>query len=275
MSMPRRRSLSPRNRRKRLVGAAAAVAGIVLVIGLAWWYSTARSAKLRKTVEAQQRSADLPSCEVQFVGASTLAKWTSISEDLAPLSVANLAVGGTVVSDVALQFSTAEQLALERLHGAGDNQQPLGGLGSAPPAPAIGDDPPQAIVFYAGENDIAFGKSAGQILAGFDGFLTAKRAKYGNTPVYYISIKPSPARWGDRSQQADVNNSIRELAREQSDIRFIDVVPALLRNGRPGPWYVEDGIHLNPEGYAVWAPIVRAALQGEIKRQQTGGCRTT
>ena len=44
------------------------------------------------------------------------------------------------------------------------------------------------------------------------------------------------------------------------DIGFVDVAPSLLIGGRPGPYYVEDGIHLNEAGYRTWGGAVRRAL---------------
>lgn len=243
--------------------------GVAVAIGLAWWLWTARAARIQGALEVAQHTAALPSCEVQFVGASTLAYWQTLARDLAPLTVANLAVAGTGVDDVARQFASVEQLNLERSLGLEANQ-PSGRAD----APAVGDVPPQAIVFYAGENDIVDGRSAADIVAAFDRFMTAKRAKFADTRVYYISLKPSPRRWQDLATQAEVNDTIRALAGRLPDLDFINVVPAMLRNGRPGPWYIEDDLHLNAAGYAVWTPIMRAALKQEIDRQQAGRCRS-
>lgn len=135
------------------------------------------------------------------------------------------------------------------------------------------DNPPQAIVFYAGDNDIAAGHSVGQVLASFDAFMATKRERLGNTPVYFVSIKPSPERWRDRKAQAAVNEGVQKLVEEQPDLHFVDVVPAMMKDGKPGPYFRRDGVHMTDAGYAIWASILRHVLSEYTKNQQAGRCR--
>jgi hypothetical protein len=239
---------------------------------LGWWLWGVREKRLNAAELARLRNS-LPSCEVQFVGSSTIEFWRTLQVDISPLQVANLGVAGTNVDDVANQFARSEQVAMEEglapYIAQGQGAGSAGGI-----VTAVGDEAPQAIVFYAGDNDVAAGRSAQEVQASFERFLDAKSERFGNTPVYFISIKPTPARWKDRPVQAEVNRLIQALANKRSDLQFIDIVPTMLVNRQPGPFYVGDGIHMNADGYARWTPIVRQALGPFIKRQQAGECRT-
>ena len=53
---------------------------------------------------------------------------------------------------------------------------------------------PHAIVVYAGENDIAAGKSVSRVVADFDRFMDRKSQILRAVPVYFISLKPSKLR---------------------------------------------------------------------------------
>lgn len=89
-----------------------------------------------------------------FVGSSSIAMWKTLAEDIAPLPVINRGIRGAQVEDVNRWFD--RMVAPYRA---------------------------RAIVFYAGENDIAAGKSVDGVLADFDTFMQRKTAAMGQTPV--------------------------------------------------------------------------------------------
>jgi len=126
---------------------------------------------------------------------------------------------------------------------------------------------PRAIVFYAGENDLHAGKSVERVVADFDGFMERKTQKLGNTPVYFISLKPSKARISEFPQQTQVNEAIRRRAAERTDLHYIDVVPAMLDGGKPKDIFLADGLHMSRAGYELWTRAVRAALLSDTEAQ--------
>jgi lysophospholipase L1-like esterase len=120
---------------------------------------------------------------------------------------------------------------------------------------------PRAIVFYAGENDLDAGKSVERVVSDFDEFMDRKAKALGETPVYFISLKPSKLRFGQFPLQTLVNNVIRDRAAKRSDLYYIDVVSAMLDEaGKPRDLFVADGLHMNARGYEIWTRIVRAAV---------------
>jgi lysophospholipase L1-like esterase len=84
--------------------------------------------------------------------------------------------------------------------------------------------------------------------------------------IVYIAAKPSPARWALRAQYERLNALIAaECARHPASLRFVDVWhPMLNANGEPRPeLFLDDKLHMNAAGYALWTPLVTAALSGE------------
>lgn len=150
---------------------------------------------------------------------------------------------------------------------------------------------PRAIVLYAGDNDIAAGTSAEQVSADFAAFVARVRAKLPQTPIVFLSIKPSGARWEHWPTMQDANRRIAEQCRRggkpslaeqltfggkltldekltfDEKLIFVDVGAALL-NGRGEPrdeLFLPDRLHLNADGYAAWERVLRPVLAEVMK----------
>jgi lysophospholipase L1-like esterase len=121
---------------------------------------------------------------------------------------------------------------------------------------------PRTIVLYAGDNDIASGKSPHEVARDFRSFVALVLGALPQARIVYISIKPSVARWHLSGRMREANDRIRAACSEDARLRFVDVWPAMLgADGKPRPeLLVEDGLHLNPEGYRIWADLVRPHL---------------
>jgi lysophospholipase L1-like esterase len=172
------------------------------------------------------------SCQVLFVGSSSIANWKpTLAEDMAPIPVINRGIG-----DAQIEF---ENHWFDRI---------------------VAPYRPRAIVFYAGENDLNFGKPVQQVIADFDTFMELKQKTLGQTPVYFISVKPSKRRYAQFPLQSEVNAAIRRRAAERNDLHFIDVVPLMLNGGRPKDIFLPDDLHMSRSGYLLWTQAVRAVL---------------
>ena len=58
-----------------------------------------------------------------------------------------------------------------------------------------------------------------------------------------------------------LNAKVKALADTRDDLAYIDIVPAMLKpDGKPKDIFVADDLHMTPEGYTLWTPIVDAAL---------------
>ncbi|MBI1388132.1 MAG: hypothetical protein GC154_06760 [bacterium] len=121
---------------------------------------------------------------------------------------------------------------------------------------------PRAIVVYAGDNDIAAGKTPDQVYADFQAFVGKKREAMGGISVLYIAVKPSIARWNLIDAVRETNRKIAAYADENSDLYFIDIdAPMIGEDGTPRKeLFKDDGLHLNDQGYEIWTSIVKATL---------------
>ena len=188
------------------------------------------------------RESPPPPCPVLFVGSSSIRLWSSLKEDMAPLPVLNRGFGGSTIAQSNMYF--------DRI---------------------VAPYRPRAIVFYAGENDLDGGQSPAATASDFARFMELKRRSLGTTPVFYISAKPSKARYAQLERQTELNAAIRRLAAASKDLTFIDVVTPMLRDGQPQDLYVEDGLHMNAAGYAIWRGLVQDALAKQ--RVERRNCR--
>jgi lysophospholipase L1-like esterase len=192
----------------------------------------ARFAAAIAAFEAADRATPPPACPVLFVGSSTIRFWKTLDADMAPLAALNRGFGGSEISDVDFYFARVVRAYR-----------------------------PRAIVFYAGDNDIHAGKSPERVYEDFTRFMVLKGRALGATPVFFISAKPSKARLSELAAQSALNEKVRALAAARRDLHYIDVVPAMLDAGKPKDIFVADGLHMTPDGYAIWTRIVAGALR--------------
>jgi lysophospholipase L1-like esterase len=168
-----------------------------------------------------------------FYGSSSIRMWRTIGKDLAPSRVLNRGFGGSTIADCTHY--------IPRL--------------VVPYKPSI-------IFLYAGDNDIAAGKTPEQVLADFREFVTECRKSLPSTPIQYISIKPSPARWNlwEKSQKA--NDLIKKYIAGQKNMGFVDVATPMLdpKGMVRGDLFLEDRLHMNAAGYSVWVKVIKPIL---------------
>ncbi|QIK77666.1 hypothetical protein G7077_00770 [Sphingomonas piscis] len=184
------------------------------------------------------RSAPAPRCATLFVGSSSIRLWQTLAFDMAPYPVVNRGFGGSTIADVNLYFDQV-----------------------------VAPYRPRAIFFYAGENDINAGKSPAQVVSDFAVFLRKKDSRLGRTPVIFISLKPSKARFAQLSRQSSVNAAVRRLAGQRRDLQVVDVASAMLgKDGRPRDIFQDDQLHMTAEGYRIWTRILRPKVAAAAKR---------
>lgn len=114
---------------------------------------------------------------------------------------------------------------------------------------------PEAIVVYAGDNDLGDNRHPEEVVLFFENLLAKIREKYGNIPCTFISIKPSISRWYLSDSIRYTNSNIKELCLKDENFHFVNIYEDMLdANGYPdGKYFVEDGLHLSEKGYKLWA----------------------
>lgn len=112
----------------------------------------------------------------------------------------------------------------------------------------------EAIVIYAGENDLGEGRHPEEVVLFLQNLLAKIKAKYGNIAVTYISIKPSFSREHLSESISYTNKNIEKIVLEDVNLHYLNIYDLMLNeDGSPNPqYYHEDGLHLSPAGYKLW-----------------------
>lgn len=183
-------------------------------------------------------SLDTPSEDfVLFVGSSSVRFWETLSEDMAPLSVLNRGFGGSTFEDL-LYFSDRIVFKYQ----------------------------PSAVVVYEGDNDIVSDEMSPEgVVKQLQRFQAEMKAKLPGVPLYFLAVKPSIARKQLLGKAQKTNELVQALAAADDMLTYIDVAsPMMTEAGNiRTDIFVEDSLHMNATGYALWTEVVREALLEE------------
>lgn len=172
---------------------------------------------------------------VVFVGSSTVRMWTRLSQDFSrvPGGIVNRGFGGSTLADCAL---FARDLVVRYK--------------------------PRQVVLYAGDNDLAEGRTPLQVLDSFARFANTVRAELPDARISFISVKPSPSREQLMPQIRETNHVISAYLNLLPNSEYIDIhTPMLGADGRPRPeLFRGDRLHLTDEGYRLWQSVVAPHL---------------
>ncbi len=129
---------------------------------------------------------------------------------------------------------------------------------------------PRVIVLYAGDNDLAAGKSPEQVWEDYKAFVKKVHDALPNTKIIYIGVKPSIARWRLIENIRKANRLIAETAATDPRLVFVDIEQRMLGpDGKPRPeLFKPDGLHLNEEGYKLWSDLLRPHLNDAARAPQ-------
>lgn len=118
---------------------------------------------------------------------------------------------------------------------------------------------PKQVVLYAGENDIAAGKTARQTYDRFVDLFRYVRKQLPNARITFISLKFSPSRRKFWPAVDETNRRIKRFLARRRNADFVDIVPVMQQpNGQPiGELYKADSLHMTKKGYVLWGEVVR------------------
>jgi len=121
---------------------------------------------------------------------------------------------------------------------------------------------PKTVVFFAGGNDIAAGKTAETVADDFKKFVAKVHGELPETRILVIAVKPSIARWHLVDKIRDANARIEAFTKTVDRVEFVDVFPAMIGNDGTvrTDLFVKDGLHLNDKGYELWTSILMPYL---------------
>jgi lysophospholipase L1-like esterase len=174
-----------------------------------------------------------PQHAVLFIGSSSIRLWATLAEDFPGVPAVNRGFGGSRIADSTYY---AERIVVP-YH-------------------------PKLIIMYAGDNDVAEGRTPQQVINDFKDFVARVRRDLPDAAIAYLSIKPSVARTAMWPQMRAANEGIALWARTLGNVTFVDVTAKMLdARGKPRPELLrEDGLHMRPAGYQIWIEALKPVL---------------
>ena len=177
-----------------------------------------------------------PPGQILFIGSSSFTKWQNVQEDFPGYKIINRGFGGSSLPDLTRYVNDI-----------------------------VFPYKPKQIVIYCGDNDLASSDKVtpDTVLERFRQLFILIRSKLPRVSIAYVSIKPSPSRQQLMPKMLAANMLIREFLRKKTRTAYIDVYNKMLSNGEPIPdIFVEDRLHMNEKGYAIW----KAAIEPYLKK---------
>ncbi len=173
---------------------------------------------------------------VVFVGSSSIRGWRTLQTDFPDVNVIGRGFGGSHLIDVVRH---ADALVLKHR--------------------------PRVVVLYAGENDVASGRSKPDDVArNFETFCDLVHRELPETRIFYISMKPSPKRWAQQAEYERANALVRAVIERDTRLAYVNIVPLMLNpiTGEPrAELYQRDQLHMTRAGYEVWRDAVRPFIE--------------
>ena len=188
--------------------------------------------------EAADKVSPPPLGAVLFVGSSSIRVWPDLESDFPEVSVLRRGFGGSTLDQV-------------------DHYAPRIVLPYCP----------RLIVLYAGDNDIAEGRTPEQILEDFKEFVRLVRGPMPETRIIFVAIKPSTARVTLLEKMRVANGLVRRYIGSDPSLTYVDVfTPMLGPAGLPrGELFQSDGLHMNAQGYAIWRDLLRPLVSASTR----------
>ncbi len=166
---------------------------------------------------------------IVFVGSSSIRMWHDLQKRFPEHQIVNAGFGGSQASDLLLYTN---ELILNYK--------------------------PKKVFLYEGDNDIFAGKKSDEIIADMMQIIQKIKAQNPSTKVVLLSAKPSLARWKYRRRYKKLNRHFKKLSSQDAHIDYIDLwSPMLNKRKVMKDIFIEDGLHMNAKGYAIWYNTIK------------------
>ena len=170
---------------------------------------------------------------IVFVGSSIFHRWTNLASQMAPLPITNLAIDGTVTTDM-LRMVDSRVIPMR----------------------------PKVIAYYCGSNDVDLGEPAETIVGRILQFVDRVARALPDTRVIFVSVNRAPEKQ-DRWDVVDaVNRQMQAYAASHPGVEFVDVNPVLFNADGTSrlDLFMGDQLHLRPRAYEEFAKILKPVL---------------
>ena len=166
---------------------------------------------------------------ILFVGSSSFTRWKNIESYFPGYNIINRGFGGSTLIDV-IRYAYDVIIPYQ----------------------------PKQVVVYCGENDLAGNVPGGEVVKRFKTLYQLIKINLPTTAIHFVSIKPSPSRSHLIPQMKEVNQQVSAFLKKEKNAGFINVYPSLLdeKGNIREELFVEDKLHVNEKGYALWQKII-------------------
>ncbi len=120
---------------------------------------------------------------------------------------------------------------------------------------------PKQVFIYEGDNDIAAGRTNATIIAHLNSVFQRIWQALPETQIVFIAAKPSPLRWDKHEQYEALNAALSRMAQRDRRLVYADVYTPMLRDGKViEDIFIEDRLHMNEAGYALWNEVMKPLI---------------
>ncbi|EHJ46873.1 lipolytic protein G-D-S-L family [Solidesulfovibrio carbinoliphilus subsp. oakridgensis] len=118
---------------------------------------------------------------------------------------------------------------------------------------------PHKLFLMIGINEI---KAQNRIIDNYDKIIRIIQEASPYTLIYVQSILPTRSQTIDNADILATNKRLKALcARQNNFVRYIDLYDSFLADdGKLGPNFTEDGIHLTKNGYSLWKKLLLSQM---------------
>ncbi|SNZ00292.1 SGNH/GDSL hydrolase family protein [Flagellimonas pacifica] len=166
---------------------------------------------------------------IVFTGSSSIRLWKDLQDRFPDSQIINTGFGGSQASDLEHHM---DELILNYN--------------------------PKKVFIYEGDNDISVKKRPRVIVDTFNDIIAYLGKKRPDMKIILISAKPSIARWHLKRRYMRLNKRLRKLASNIESVDFADVwTPMLNKRKLKRNLFIEDGLHMNSNGYDLWYGVIK------------------
>jgi len=198
-------------------------------LALSTTHAQDRFAKWEKSItafEKKDKTNPPPENAVLFVGSSSIRMW-DLDKFFPKIKTINRGFGGSTIAD-SIHF-------FDRI---------------------IKPYRPEAVVVYAGDNDMAKGLSPKEVLKDFKTLSGKITASLPDTPLIYVAIKPSIKRKSLWPEMKQANDLIAAYCAQTDHLYFADITKPMLKQNLSPELFKNDGLHLTDKGYELWKSVL-------------------
>lgn len=204
---------------------------VCFAFAIGWSNSSLHAQPFKQEIVQFQKSDSIvmpPKGQIVFAGSSSFTKWKDVAMYFPGYPIINRGFGGATLVD--LIYYVNESIIQYQ---------------------------PSQVFIYCGENDMADVDTVrpATVLHRFKTLHSILLKKLPRTTkIFFVSIKPSIARWYLEPRFLEANKLIQAYIATQRNMQYIDVHTVMLDENKEvlKDIFITDKLHMNPKGYLIW-----------------------